>query len=74
MLRAVCQNRREGGRPFEDPGSLNKEFELRLVFSSRERFTRAIAEGIAQMEAGQGKPLHEVKAEVRAEFGYPPRA
>ena len=34
----------------------------------------AIAEGIAQMEAGQGKPLHEVEAEMRAEFGYPPRA
>jgi len=33
----------------------------------------AIAEGIAQMKAGQGKPLHEVEAEMRAEFGYPPR-
>lgn len=34
----------------------------------------AIAGGIAQMESGQGKPLHEVEAEMRAEFGYPPRA
>jgi hypothetical protein len=34
----------------------------------------AVAEGISQMEAGQGKPLHEVEAEMRAEFGYPPRA
>ena len=33
----------------------------------------AIAEGISQMESGQGKPLHEVEAELRAEFGYPPR-
>ena len=34
----------------------------------------AIAEGIAEMEAGQGKLLDEVEAEMRAEFGYPPRA
>ena len=40
----------------------------------RQQDHEAIAEGLAQMEAGQGKPLHEVEAEMRAELGYPPRA
>ena len=33
----------------------------------------AIQEGIEQMEAGLGQPLHEADAEIRKELGFPPR-
>ena len=33
----------------------------------------AIQEGLEQMEAGLGRPLHEVDADIRKEFGFPPR-
>lgn len=34
---------------------------------------RAIAEGIRQMEKGEGRPLQEVDADMRKEFDLPPR-
>jgi len=34
---------------------------------------QAIREGIEQMEAGQGRPVAEVDADIRKEFGFPPR-
>jgi hypothetical protein len=34
----------------------------------------AIAEGIAQMEAGQGKPLDEAFEGMRERLGFPQRA
>ncbi len=33
----------------------------------------AIREGISQMEAGKGRPLAEVDADIRSELGLPPR-
>ena len=33
----------------------------------------AIREGIAQMEAGGGRPIADVDADIRKEFGFPPR-
>jgi hypothetical protein len=33
----------------------------------------AIARGIEDMEAGRGRPLEEVDADIREEFGFPPR-
>ena len=36
----------------------------------KERDFAAIAEGIAQMEAGQSRPLAEVDADMRREFEF----
>jgi len=33
----------------------------------------AIAEGISQMEAGQGRPLDEAFTQMRAQLGFPER-
>ena len=33
----------------------------------------AIAEGLRQMEAGEGRPLHEVDAAMQRDFEPPPR-
>lgn len=32
----------------------------------------AIAEGLAQLEAGQGKPLDQAFSEMRSRLGFPP--
>ena len=32
----------------------------------------AIAEGLAQMEAGQGRPLDQAMADIRSRLGFPP--
>jgi predicted transcriptional regulator len=37
----------------------------------RQQDLDAIAEGIAQIEAGQGKPLDEVFAGLRSRLGFP---
>lgn len=39
----------------------------------RQQDLDAIAEGIAQIEAGQGKPLDEVFAGLRSRLRFPPR-
>lgn len=33
---------------------------------------QANAEGLRELESGQGRPLHEVDADMRKEFGLPP--
>ena len=33
----------------------------------------AIAEGLKQLENGEGRSLHEVDADMRKDFGLPPR-
>ena len=39
----------------------------------RQRDVAAIQRGIDDMEAGRGRPLEEVDADIREEFGFPPR-
>ena len=39
----------------------------------RQKDHDAIAEGIAQMEAGEGKPLDEAFEDVREKLGFPER-
>ena len=36
----------------------------------REQDREAIAEGLAQMDAGQGQPLDEAFADLRSQFGF----
>jgi len=38
----------------------------------RQRDHEAIAQGIAEMEAGGGKPLDQAFAEMQARLGFPP--
>ena len=38
----------------------------------RQQDREAIAQGIAEMEAGGGKPLGQAFAELRARLGFPP--
>jgi hypothetical protein len=40
---------------------------------SQQEDHEAIGEGIEQMEAGQGRPIADVDADIRQEFGFPPR-
>jgi hypothetical protein len=37
----------------------------------RQQDREAIAQGIAEMEAGQGKPLDQAFAEMRTRLGFP---
>ena len=70
------------GRPIkvEHPGT--REVYVIVDNDTHERAMRAlreqedlasIARGTEQMEAGEGRPLAEVDAEMRAELGLPPR-
>ena len=37
----------------------------------RQQDREAIAEGLAQMQAGEGKPLEQAISEMRSRLGYP---
>jgi hypothetical protein len=53
----------------------NSETDRRLVTAlHQERDREAIAEGLAQMEAGEGKPLDESFESIRASLGFPKRS
>ena len=45
----------------------------RLRVSQEQADHAAIREGFAQMEAGGGRPTADVDADIREEFGFPPR-
>lgn len=49
-----------------------EDYVVRLLEREAER--RAIQEGIDDMKAGRGRPLDEVDAELRREFGFVSRS
>lgn len=53
---------------------VDEETHRRAMRALREQEDQAaIAEGIAQMEAGEGRPLADVDADMRRNFGLPSR-
>lgn len=52
----------------------NQTHQAAMAALRRQQDHDAIAEGIAQMEAGQGKPLDEAFEGIRERLGFPQRA
>ena len=79
-MRQALQQNPDRAVPIEDDQThkvffvYNEGLHLRATQALEEQEDHAaIREGIKQMEAGQGRPLSEVDADIRKEFGYPPR-